>query len=277
MPKNANEVPSQAYLQAVFEYVENTFEDDIFTGALIYRDKEVLTEIGMHIRTAGKNANRRAGYFTNTGYRRICIKGNTFPESLIIYQWHYGNADIDLDMDHKDRNKLNNSIDNLRQVSRSENLKNRDWSYNELPNSGYIWVRVTKFNNYQVQAVLEGKTNDFGTYSTLKEAVKVRDEAFKETRGIEKWRVMLEQEKALRAGTHTKDLSDKDLKTIVTQQQSKIIELQTKLEKQQEQMQTQINEQQKQINELEAKVNKLRPYARAYKKLKAKHSETKLH
>lgn len=64
-------------------------------------------------------------------------------------------------VDHIDRNRLNNSLDNLRWATRSQNGRNRNCK-------GYTWDKQA--NKYQVQYMLNRKNIHIGHYDTEEEA-----------------------------------------------------------------------------------------------------------
>lgn len=69
----------------------------------------------------GKNywKDQKSGYYRNASAK---------PHSLHrqVWMYHYGEIDRDLVVDHIDRDKGNNQIENLRLVTKSENNKNVD-------------------------------------------------------------------------------------------------------------------------------------------------------
>ena len=67
------------------------------------------------------------GFLDNCGYLRVCIGGRKYLNHRIIYKLHNPHFDLFSDevIDHIDRNRTNNLIDNLRAVSKAENNKNR--------------------------------------------------------------------------------------------------------------------------------------------------------
>ena len=66
----------------------------------------------------------------------VGIKGRSYLCHQIIFLWHHGY--IPNLIDHKDRNRLNNWIENLRPATRVQNQANR--SFSELPHK-YKGVR----------------------------------------------------------------------------------------------------------------------------------------
>ena len=62
------------------------------------------------------------GTISTTGYLRVKIDKKDYAVHRLIWIYHYG--DTNLDIDHIDRNKTNNKIENLRAVTRSQNLHN---------------------------------------------------------------------------------------------------------------------------------------------------------
>ena len=101
---------------------------------------------------------------SSDGYNRVRIKGKEYKRQRIIMAC-YGGLDIKYNgnnmVDHIDRNKLNNHINNLRIVNRSENLKNTN-------SKCYCFHK--QYNKYQVQLYINGKRKYFGLYETEEEA-----------------------------------------------------------------------------------------------------------
>jgi hypothetical protein len=63
----------------------------------------------------------------NCGYEFICYKEHSIVYvHRLVYEAFKGEIPEGLEIDHIDRNKHNNSPDNLRLVTRSENLRNTD-------------------------------------------------------------------------------------------------------------------------------------------------------
>lgn len=74
-------------------------------------------------------------------------KYKNYKSHRFIWECHYNEIlDENIDVDHIDRNKLNNSIDNLRKVNRTTNILNRfnNEEVNELPEDK---IDVIKYND----------------------------------------------------------------------------------------------------------------------------------
>jgi len=78
-----------------------------------------------------KSDGRRAGSIQDKGYRTIEIDGRSYYAHRIAWL-HYTGSWPDNELDHKNREKDDNSIENLRDVTRSENNKNRrSWTWSK--------------------------------------------------------------------------------------------------------------------------------------------------
>ena len=85
----------------------------------------------------------------STGYRIVSINKKAYKYHRVVYFIHHQEWDIhdkcqDNSIDHIDRDKLNNSIENLRVVTHSENQWNRGgkgYSFNK--NAGKYLARIS--------------------------------------------------------------------------------------------------------------------------------------
>ena len=72
-------------------------------------------------------------------------------------------------IDHIDKNRLNNSIDNLRWVSSSQNNYNRNMKTHSSKYRGVSWSK--KRNKWIVQLSINGKNTNMGGFETEEKAV----------------------------------------------------------------------------------------------------------
>lgn len=101
------------------------------------------------------------------------VRRNKQP-SWFLHTFIMGDAPPGLEIDHEDRNKLNNQRTNLRFVTRLVNAQN---SKNTRGTLRYIYPNR---QTWQVQVRRNHKTYNLGTYNTLEEAQEKRDTFLKE-------------------------------------------------------------------------------------------------
>lgn len=108
----------------------------------------------------------RAGYFYRPkGYRRVKLKGVAYSEHRIIWYLVYGKWP-DQDLDHINRNKIDNRVENLREATASMNMLNRAYSLDRgLP--PYVYPDG---NGFKVQYRENGKYRYLGNFSSPDEA-----------------------------------------------------------------------------------------------------------
>ena len=82
-------------------------------------------------------------------------------------------------VDHVDKNRLNNIVENLRWVSSSENSRNRSMRSNNT--TGYKGVSFYKrYNKYEANISYEGKKHRLGYFETAEQAARAYDAKAKE-------------------------------------------------------------------------------------------------
>lgn len=75
-----------------------------------------------------------------------------------------------LQVDHVDRDGLNNTKRNLRVCTNLENARNKKYSTGDIPN-----IKKTKNGKYLVRVAVNGKRISVGTFDTLEKAITARD------------------------------------------------------------------------------------------------------
>jgi hypothetical protein len=131
---------------------------------------------------------KEAGSLCNNGYYQVSINGKLFMVHRVIFALHYGW--LPEEIDHIDRNRVNNYIENLRAADRKLNCKNRTLpdtinipKYQTNQQSGYRGVYVDnrfikskkRYRAYILAAENSGVKINLGRFSTIEEAVNARE------------------------------------------------------------------------------------------------------
>ena len=114
------------------------------------------------------------------GYHQIKIDGKNFRIHRILYE-KYHNIKIpdNLVIDHINRIKTDNRIENLRIVSRNQNGQNINQRIDNT--SGYKNICWFKYNKkWCVQIRVNGKKIHYGCFENIQDAIQKRDEAIVE-------------------------------------------------------------------------------------------------
>lgn len=107
-----------------------------------------------------------AGYINDHGYVIIKYLGDAYKAHRLAWLLHY-KVWPEKDIDHIDGNKSNNSIINLRDVSRSTNILNTKHTSNNK--SGYRGVSIHN-GKWRARLMLNGVSKIIGMYDTPEEA-----------------------------------------------------------------------------------------------------------
>ena len=110
-----------------------------------------------------------AGCLNKLGYTVIRISGNLYQAHRLAWLYVYGYFP-EHDIDHKDRNKSNNKIDNLRHATRQCNLRNTGLQANNTSGiKGACWDKQQ--DKWRAQIMVNNKNHYLGLFSDFTEAV----------------------------------------------------------------------------------------------------------
>lgn len=120
----------------------------------------------VHRETA--NAGLRAGWIDESkkGYWFVKVAGKKRRLHRLIWLWHYGVMPENID--HKDRDKNNNRIENLRECDKSHHAHNK--VYVDRFIEGRMRGTYKSGNRFAAQICKDYKTYQLGSYSTEAEA-----------------------------------------------------------------------------------------------------------
>jgi hypothetical protein len=123
-------------------------------------------------------------------YWRARIDGKLYLVSRIIYFMQHGVDPYPMEVDHEDRNSLNNSVDNLRLGGSVLQNQNRGiWSNNTSGVKGVSWHKGV--SKWQAYIEVEIKRKYLGYFATLKEAAAARNAGVRKYWPEEVWEANL--------------------------------------------------------------------------------------
>ena len=148
--------------------------ENIAAMIIAKRLKEVLTyhpDTGLFTRNrefGGWAPGEVAGCVKLDGYRRIAIDKIQYPASHLVWFYCHG-VWPKHHMDHKNNNRDDNRIENLRECNPSENLANqRLSSRNKSGFKGVSWARIAE--KWYASIKIMGKSKNLGYYNDPEEA-----------------------------------------------------------------------------------------------------------
>ena len=149
-------LPPKSVLRSTFDY------DD---GRLLWKKPR-----------PGARVNRIAGCKVGN-YTRILIKDyGRFAAHRLIWCWHYGEIPESMFIDHIDRDKKNNRIENLRLATNHENQYNRKLNNNNK--SGFTGVYLdSDTGSWRARIVFNRKLIFLGSFGTKEQAILARKQA----------------------------------------------------------------------------------------------------
>lgn len=136
-----------------------------------YKDGKLFFKSNLHSK---QREGQEVGSLNNCGYLKVCLDKQNYLIHRLIFLMHYGYLPEMLD--HIDRNKLNNRIENLRECDKEVNSWNRDKQANNT--SGYRGVSWNKAaGKWHAYIKIKGKRKHLGLFSTPEEANEAYEKA----------------------------------------------------------------------------------------------------
>jgi len=171
---SVNCAPLHQSLLGVAKMQKNSITKDQVLSLLSYDDATGhliwLSNVGGRLRKG-----TRAGRVAATGYREVGLYGHLYLEHRIIWLIFNGSFPKD-QIDHINRVKDDNRIENLRECNTSENHQNLTLVCTNT--SGVVGVTWNKrYAKWQAQIGLHKKNIFLGLFDTIDDAAKARREA----------------------------------------------------------------------------------------------------
>lgn len=146
------------------EYLLRCFDFDFETGDIYFKSRSDIQNFNSH---CGFNQwkNRVGKKAFNTPHKDNYLRGKFenikyYAHRLIFYVYHDLQPQF---IDHRDRNPQNNSIDNLRAATMTQNILNR-----EVTN-----ISQTPCGKYLARTTLNGQRIYLGGYNTQEQALEI--------------------------------------------------------------------------------------------------------
>lgn len=106
----------------------------------------------------------KAGFLMKDGYIGVSVNSVGYKLHRIIFMMHHGY--FPKEVDHIDNNKLNNKIENLRAVTRSQNNYNSKIKINNSSGFKNVWWSK-QINKWVVELRIDGIKKSFGCYHDI--------------------------------------------------------------------------------------------------------------
>lgn len=126
-----------------------------------YKDGNLIWKVNP--KTGNKRIGHIAGTVNGNGYKQVIVLGKIKLYHRVVFLYHYGY--LPQYIDHINRNRLDNRIENLREATARENQANRKIGKNNT--SGYTGVSWDKVNKkWEATTRNDNKKINLGRYDT---------------------------------------------------------------------------------------------------------------
>lgn len=129
----------------------NTLTQEYVRSLFDYRDGQLFWKIRRRKVVMGS----AAGWHNDSGYLMVGVDAIKFRVHRLIFLWHHGHMPDEID--HIDRDRTNNHIENLRAVSHSQNNAN---------NGSRGTTFISSSGKWRAQITIRGKGLHVGCFDT---------------------------------------------------------------------------------------------------------------
>jgi hypothetical protein len=160
-----------------YEELSKLVECDPETGKLFWlpRPRELFGRVNAYTYWAERRAGREAFQYVHQGYFYGRVLGRIYAAHRVVWILTYRKGPIGF-IDHIDGDRSNNSVPNLREVSRQENAMNKSIQRNN--HSGCMGVHWHKKDRvWKAYISYAGQRTNIGSFAIFDDAVKARKEA----------------------------------------------------------------------------------------------------
>jgi HNH endonuclease len=144
-------------------------------SVLIWRDRprSHFKSAWAHRRFEQKHAGKPVGTWTTNGYLYVGYRGSKLRAHRVVWALAHGRWPVE-DIDHINGDRSDNRLENLREVTRQQNLQNT--ARRKDNTTGITGVRRMR-GRWQARIFLDGQYTCLGTFDDLSEAAAVRKAA----------------------------------------------------------------------------------------------------
>jgi hypothetical protein len=142
---------------------------DLLRDIFIYRDGILYWKDLTDYHCRNKIGDIAGAFDKKTGYERISLFGVKFQTHRLIWIYHNGDIPEDMTIDHKDLNKINNDIFNLRLATRAQQRYNSKTRIDNICGLKGVYFH-NQSKKWTAQGQLNGKRVYLGRFSTKEEA-----------------------------------------------------------------------------------------------------------
>ena len=140
----------------------------------LFEYKPLTGELAWRITGRGITKGNEAGCLTSSGYKTIGIDNTIYHAHRIVWMWMSGEDPAELTIDHRNHNKSDNRVGNLRKATHQEQNRYQ---------RNIIGASLRPSGKYKTQIRINGRLKYLGTYDTLEEASAVYHKKAQEIHG----------------------------------------------------------------------------------------------
>lgn len=148
------------------EYIKERLDYRPDAGIFLWKTRPVKR--GEDVRWNGRHAGKVAGSVNGNGYIKITIDAKCYEGQRLAWIYEYGEWPKG-QIDHINRDRTDNRIDNLRDVTKTQNSWNQSVSRHSTTGLRGVW-RMADCDRWRAAIRVHGKRKHLGVFKTPLEA-----------------------------------------------------------------------------------------------------------